>query len=172
MIRKPDFQRGADEARRLLRKYSYDRPPIDPEKIAEDEGLRVIYADFESPDSEEVSGFFRLNEKSIIINNDISDNRITFTIAHELAHYYLHQEYIKSNNYIPMPRWDEYGSEKPVEEIEADNFAANLLVPLRMLKHYKNYASEYELSRLFFVSEDVIRNRLSTLTRYPKLAGW
>ena len=167
---KPNFKLCQSKADKLLRKYSYTKPPIDPEKIAEDEGIRVLYADFESPDSELYSGFFDLNRNSIVINNAISDNRITFTIAHELGHQQLHQDYIKSNDYKPMPRSNGFDDAKSKEEFEADQFAANLLVPLKMLKRYRSIASVSELGTLFFVSEDVIRKRLDLLKRHPYLA--
>ena len=168
---KPNFTLAATKAADLLKKYAYSEPPIDPQSIAESEGLRVVYADFEHPDNANVSGFFRLHDNTIVVNNDISGSRITFTIAHELAHYVLHQDFIRGNNYIPMPRNNDYPNGKPVEEIEADTFAANLLVPLIMLKTYVNLASIGELSNLFFVSEEVIRNRIDLLKRYPNLAA-
>ena len=167
---KPDFDRCSREAKKLLKKYHFSKPPIDPEAIAEGEGLRVLYADFEYPDNENVSGFFDMKKNSIFVNNEISDNRITFTIAHEHAHNVLHQEYIRSQNYVPMPRNNNYPNGKPKEETEADQFAANLLVPLNMLKKYKEFASVRELAGLFFVSEDTIRFRLDVLRRYPSLA--
>jgi len=69
-----------------------------------------------------------------------------------------------------MPRRDRYDGPKPKEETEADTFAANLLVPLFMLKEYKDFATERELARLFFVAEEVIRYRLDLLRRHPSLA--
>lgn len=167
---KPDFKLCKSKADALLKKYSYFMPPIDPEKIAEAEGIDVVYAEFEAPANDMVSGYFDLEKNRIVINKDISDNRITFTIAHELAHHQMHQDYIRSNDYIPMPRSNSHLGEKPKEEIEADQFAANLLVPLSMLKKYQKVGSVSELASLFFVSEDVIRNRLSLLSRYPSLA--
>lgn len=170
MSRKPNYNKASLEAARLLEKYGYDKPPIDPELIAESEGLNVVYADFEEPFDEEVSGFFRLRDKTIVVNNSISGNRILFTIAHELGHHVLHQDFIRSNDYIPMPRNNEYPNGKPVEEVEADTFAANLLVPLKALKKYREIASIDELASLFFVSRDVIVNRLDLLSRYPNFA--
>lgn len=170
MARPPDFRRAAAEAARLLKKHGYSLPPVDPEKIAEREGIRVVYAEFEAPDDDKVSGFFRLADNTIVVNKAIRENRITFTIAHELAHHALHQDYIRGNNYVPMPRNNEYPNGKPPEEVEADTFAANLLVPLSMLKRYRPIASVAELSTLFFVSEDVIRHRLDLLQRHPALA--
>lgn len=171
---KPNFNHAAEKAAELLKQHGFQKPPIDPEAIAEEEGLRVYFAEFKAPHDEKTSGFFQLSEDdnggSIYVNSSNSDNRITFTIAHELAHYILHKEYIKSNKYQPMPRHNKYDGEKPVEEIEADFFAASLLVPLKMLKNYRDFASEEELARLFFVSLDVIRNRLDLLKRHPSLA--
>lgn len=169
-MNKPNFKQCKISADKLLKKYDYTMPPIDPERIAEEEGVDVIYADFEEPFNKSVSGFFDLKQNRIVINKDISDNRITFTIAHELAHHQMHQEYIKGANYKPMPRSNVYLDNKPKEEIEADQFAANLLVPLKMLKRYEKVASVSELASLFFVSEGVIRNRLSLLSRHPYLA--
>lgn len=167
---KPDFKLCKSAADKLLKKYAYSKPPIDPEKIAEDEGIRVLYADFEAPDKDLYSGFFDLTRNSIIVNNNNPGNRITFTIAHELGHQQLHQDYIKSNEYRPMPRSNGFDKDKTKEEFEADQFAANLLVPLKMLKRYKSVASVSELATLFFVSEDVIRKRLDLLSRYPNFA--
>ena len=168
---KPDFMRASQAALGLLKKYGYTSPPVDPQHLAECEGLSVSFADFKYPDSENVSGFFRLSDRTIVVNNDISGPRITFTIAHELAHYVLHQDFIRSHEYIPMPRNNEYPNGKPIEEIEADTFAANILVPLTMLKQYQRVASLKELARLFFVSEEVIANRLDLLRRFPSLAN-
>jgi Zn-dependent peptidase ImmA (M78 family) len=170
-MRKPNFANAANEAAALLDKFGFYAPPIDPEIIAQGEGLRIVYAQFEPPHNEKVSGFFRLSDKTIYVNDEISGNRITFTIAHEMAHYFLHQDYIKGNDYVPMPRNNEYEGPKPPEEVEADTFAANLLVPLSMLKKYADVATVTELTRLFFVSEEVIRHRLSLLRRHPGLAA-
>lgn len=169
-MNRPNFKQCKDKADALLKKYAYTLPPIDPERIAEAEGIDVIYAEFEAPFNQNVSGFFDLGENRIVINKDISDNRITFTIAHELAHQQMHQEYMRSNNYIPMPRNNSYSGDKPKEELEADTFAASLLVPLKMLKKYEKYASVSELAKLFFVSESVIKKRLDVLRRFPNLA--
>ncbi len=167
---KPNFAAATAAADEILTQYNFTRPPIDPEKIAEAEGLRVVYADFDGESASSVSGFFRLRDMTIVVNKAIHPNRITFTIAHELGHYKLHQAYIKSNDYQPMPRNNVYRGRKPKEETEADFFAASLLVPLHLLRKYASVADVFELARLFFVSEEVIRNRLDLLVRHPALA--
>lgn len=166
----PDHKRAANEAKRLLDKYAIKYPPIDPENIAEDEGLQVVYAEFEPPFDEEASGFLAPDERKIYVNKTIVSRRITFTIAHELAHHLLHTEYVTSDMYVPMPRKNDDVETKSAEEVEADTFAANLLVPLNFLKDYQDVATVSELARLFFVREELVRNRLDLLMRHPHLA--
>ena len=45
----------------------------------------------------------------------------------------------------------------------ADAFAAELLVPLDMLRKYVDFASPSELAAMFMVSRDVILNRMKWL---------
>jgi Zn-dependent peptidase ImmA (M78 family) len=156
-----NYRRAQEAAERLLEKYGIHSAPIDPEIIAEGEGIDVVYAGFADRANEKISGFIDPNECRIYVNRDIPPNRKTFTIAHELGHHALHREYTQSGKYRILPRLDEYEEEKPDEEKEADAFAANLLVPLKLLRRYKDHASVSELARMFLVSEAVILNRLN-----------
>jgi Zn-dependent peptidase ImmA (M78 family) len=76
----------------------------------------------------------------------------------------MHSDWAKGPNYV-LPRMNGYFATKPPEEVEADAFAANLLVPKNMLERYYRVASVYELSKIFVVSEQVINNRLKTIGR-------
>jgi Zn-dependent peptidase ImmA (M78 family) len=157
------FKRAQAEAERLLAKYRIEKPPIDPEAIAEAEGVGVVYSHFHGRVGEELAGFSqRYPHPRIIVNAEMSAARKTFTIAHELGHHILHSHYVEDEgNYRVLPRRNEYGDEgKPDEEKEADAFAANLLVPLRMLKRYKDFASPSELANMFLVSKDMMLHRL------------
>ncbi|OBY24203.1 ImmA/IrrE family metallo-endopeptidase [Leisingera sp. JC1] len=169
MARKPNFKK-ASSAAAAIRRALGSKPPFDPERIAEERDIQVVYAKLKEPYNEKISGFYRKADNKIVINKDISPNRMIFTIAHELGHAVLHQEYIKSKNYQPVFRSNVHVDEKPVEEIEADTFAANFLVPLNILKKYKDVADVGELATMFAVSEDVIENRLDLLRRHPNLA--
>lgn len=150
----PNYPLARRKAVELLQSYKIDTPPIDPEAIAEAEGIDVVYVDF-GDFSGDISGLYDFKANRILVNKAIPDNRKTFTIAHELAHALLHRDYAKSENYAAMPRTNVHTS-KPDEEREADVFAACLLVPKSMLKTYKHYASTGELARMFAVSEDVV----------------
>jgi Zn-dependent peptidase ImmA (M78 family) len=154
----PDYRKAQSEAIRLLKKYHYERPPVDPEAIAEAEGVDVLYATFAGSMGDEVAGFYDVDSSKIYINRELAANRKTFTIAHELAHHILHQDYAKSESYTYMPR-NNYYAAKPSVEKEADAFAANLLVPIFMLRKYEMFASDDELASMFAVSKEVIFHR-------------
>ncbi len=60
-------------------------------------------------------------------------NRLRFTVAHELAHFFLHRELPQKEHFASLPefaRWTEnYGGRKYTIEQEANEFAGRLLVP-------------------------------------------
>jgi Zn-dependent peptidase ImmA (M78 family) len=158
-----NFKRAQTEAEKLVKAYSFDTPPIDPCVIADDFGVNVRFVTFAEDFSNKVSGFFDYEEQTIFVNEAEHPNRQTFTIAHELGHKILHEEYLRSSDYKVLLRQSEIiGKKDPVEQ-EADAFASNLLVPNFLLKKYMDFATPYELSRLFIVSEAVIRNKLKYL---------
>lgn len=166
-----DFEKAKAKAAEILEEYAFVRPPIDPEIFARKIGVDVVYADFNPEVRDEFSGFIRFNEKNddapqIIVNKAINANQMTFTIAHELAHYLLHREYAKSNDYQVMPRNNFYPEGRSKEEKEADCFAANLLVPENMLRKYSAYSSVgsiEQLAKMFAVPKDVILDRMRSL---------
>jgi Zn-dependent peptidase ImmA (M78 family) len=159
-----DFKAAKERARRLLKKYGYEHPPIDPEYVAECEGVEVVYADFEAPFSDEISGFYDPAANQIVVNKAIPPNRKTYTIAHELAHFLLHREYAESEQYKVLPRKNGYeDGTKPAVEQEADAFAAELLVPISMLRDYAYIGDAEELSRIFCVSRDALSYRMKWL---------
>jgi len=155
-----NYERAKKAARDTLAKYGLTTPPFDPEAIAEAMNVNVVYTRFGGTNGNAISGFLQFDPPQIVVNLDQPPNRKTFTIAHELGHYVLHQDYARSQNYRVMPRNNYYDGQKPDEEKEADVFAAHLLVPMRALQRYQDIASTSELARLFAVSEDVIMNRL------------
>ncbi|WP_103649807.1 ImmA/IrrE family metallo-endopeptidase [Campylobacter concisus] len=90
--------------------------------IANQLGYTVVSTDFEN----DISGMVvnSKDEKTIYINNNDSPERQRFTIAHEIGHILLH--HIKNDEYFVDYRNKERYDSK---EFEADNFAANLLMP-------------------------------------------
>jgi len=156
----PNYKVAEQTARDLLRRFAIVRPPIDPESLAEALGVPVVYAEFASDISGKVSGYIQFDPLEIVVNDAIAPRRKTFTIAHELGHFLMHQDYAQSEKYQVLARNNQYPDGKPNEEKEADAFAAHLLVPMTMFKRYRNFASVRELGKMFAVSDDVILNRL------------
>lgn len=139
----------------LLEKYRILTPPIDPTALSEAEGIEVYYASF-SKYSKTVSGAFDFESNRIIVNREVPRDREAFTIAHELGHAMLHRDYAKSKNYTALPYGNWWSGDKPDEELEADAFAANLLVPLSIFSLYRDRTGISDLARMFGVSGDVI----------------
>lgn len=160
--RGPDYPTARAKAANLITKFGIARPPVNPEKIAEDLGIRVVFAQFEPEVSKEVSGFFDFDSNTIFVNEDIPTSRKTFTIAHELGHALMHREYVASEGYQVLPRSNNH-VDKPHEEVEADVFAACLLVPKPMLKEYRAVADAYELADMFAVSPEVVVHQMKFL---------
>lgn len=151
--------------------------PIDPEEVAERLNVDVVFAEFEEDVSEQVSGFIEFldetsedydgKEARIFVNSDIHPRRQVFTIAHELGHFLMHKNWAQSEEYQLLPRENSYESDgKPAQEVEADAFAADLLVPLQELAKVDGKFNDRELANLFLVSEDVIRFRKKALRNY------
>lgn len=146
----------------VLRDNAIIQPPIKPKEIAENYGVTVIFAEF--PDAmSSVMGFYDWKSQSIFVNEVDPPNRQTFTIAHEFGHHLLHRDYLLQHpeQYRVLMRQPLGGEKLPLEQ-EANAFAANLLVPRKLLVEYAKVASQAELARLFIVSEEVIRWRMIT----------
>ena len=159
-----DYARAKQAARDLLTKYKITMAPVDPEAISEAEGFEVVYATFNGTIADEVAGFSEPMSGRIVVNSALNSNRKVFTIAHELGHHVLHKDYLDDEGaYQVFPRMNSYSGAKPAEEQEADAFAAELLVPLNMLRKYVDFASPSELAAMFMVSRDVILNRMKWL---------
>lgn len=90
--------------------------------IANQLGYTVISTNFEN----DISGMVvnSKSERAIYINNNDTPERQRFTIAHEIGHILLH--HVEQNEYFVDYRNKEIYDTK---EFEADNFAANLLMP-------------------------------------------
>jgi len=159
MSMKPNYKKARDEAKKLLDQNGVRSLPVDPEAIAERLGIDVVYVDFNDKAADLISGLYDFNTQKIFVNKKLPVNRKTFTIAHELAHAVLHQDYARSTDYRAMPR-SNFHREKPAVEKEADVFAACLLVPPGSLKRYKDFASTQELAEMFAVSKDVITTQM------------
>ncbi len=108
-------------------------PPVDVWAVAKMLGVGIEYAELD----EELSGVLvRREDGSAIIGVNWlhHKNRQRFTIAHEIGHFKLHSggTYIDKGTYARF-RDLESGSGTKVEEREANQFAAVLLMPREAL---------------------------------------
>lgn len=119
----------------LLLKHQIQNPPVPVKRIAKDEGLMLL----ESPFPSDVSGALVRSGKVVAIAVNLSQhtNRQRFTIAHELAHYFL--KHTEGEDHLDRKftilRRDENSSTATDEnEIQANYFAACLLMPEQFLR--------------------------------------
>lgn len=157
---KPDYRLAEREAIRLLNESGLFEPPVNPVEIAHQNGVKVNFVSF-SGDSKEVAGFYDPANSAIYVNQDEAGVRQTFTVAHELGHKILHDEWARSEAYKVLWR-DPRRQSKDRREQEANAFAANLLMPRAMVSGYKDYPVGV-VAKIFAVSEDVARYRLRNL---------
>lgn len=157
----------ADEVRE---RHKLTTVPIDPLMIARRENISVNNAKFAEGN---VVGMIvkRGDDVSMLINSADPPFRKRFTIAHELGHHFLHMdgdgEYIdRDANLFRRQRDDDGPSTRPDRrrEIQANMFAASLLMPEREVRRYwDERPSIDELARIFKVSPEAMGHRLDAL---------
>lgn len=149
-----------DEADHLSQPYS--TPPVPVLEIAESQGVNVVFSDLGEA-GERVAGFCDFQAKKLYVNAKDLLPRQTFTIAHELGHWILHRPFFERHPelYSILPRFQKTEEANPFEQ-EANCFAANLLVPKRLLLPIKK-APIATLSSIFAVSREMMENRLKNV---------
>lgn len=166
-----------DKAQRLLNEHNVRRAPVEVQRIAE-QYARVV----PRPLEDDISGVLvPINKSSwvILVNSMHSPVRQRFTIAHELGHLLLHS-YTAPHADRAFRFRDTRSSEgSALEEIQANQFAAELLMPRdlvlkaageRFLEHGGDEVSDaaFEhrvevLARKFDVSKQAMLIRISSL---------
>jgi Zn-dependent peptidase ImmA (M78 family) len=168
-----------EKVRLLLKKHDISDAPVSVDMIARSEGLPIV----ESAFAGDVSGALLRKDgvAGIVVNAQQHPNRKRFTIAHELAHFLLdHTDTDHVDWQFTILRRDESSSDaSDVREIEANAFAANLLMPKdflrRDLDQYRNFRGELELddackqalAKRYRVSEIALTYRLVNLGFIP-----
>lgn len=141
-------------ARKVLHETKTTRAPVSVDEIAEHYGFRVILLD-QPP--EKFSGILLREKKAIGINKHHHIVRQRFSLSHELGHYFL--DHPDASEEIP----DADGlSKRKLYESEADEFAAELLMPRELLKSALKEGADFEtLQTKFQVSRHVAAIQLS-----------
>jgi Zn-dependent peptidase ImmA (M78 family) len=154
----------------LLRKLHLLSVPVNVEGVAQKLGAEVVYADLE----DDMSGFL-LREKEVVkiaVNGLHHPNRQRFTIAHECGHLHLHADqgdrlWVDKAYFTIFYRDSSSSSGDKLAEIQANQFAAGLLMPEMLLKEQLTQElSDVDIFRLalrFQVSEQAMTLRLVSL---------
>lgn len=85
----------------------------------------------------ETAGFMDRDHPRIVVAQNVKIEWRRFTAAHEIAHWILHPA-IKSHRDRPITGAERANPSRPPEEQEADLFAAELLMPRKILRQYFN----------------------------------
>ena len=158
----------------LLEKHGTTTAPVPVERIARLLGARLRF----SPLDEELSGMIYIKGDTPIIgvNSHHHPNRQRFTIAHEIGHLLLHRDQIIDQVHVDkrfpvLMRDANSATGMDLMEIEANQFAAELLMPTFLLSEMLNKQGfdiddEEPLQRLaktFRVSRQALEFRIRNL---------
>ncbi len=158
-------------AQRLLALGEVEREPVPVRQLARLAGASIRVGDL--PD--ELSGFLlRQADGAIIgVNEDHVETRQRFTIAHEIGHLLLHPErsYLDRRLIPSYYRDDKSGTAESLVEIQANQFAADLLMPKSLLRRalgkdgidLEEEDSVSRLAKRFGVSRQALTYRLINL---------
>ena len=153
-----------DRAQGVLRDVFHEKvfqsPPVGLSEIAKFYGIDLSTANFENPD---VIGAYSRENRKIYVSAGDPNTRQRFTIAHELGHFILHDDYPEETFYR-----DQYAhllthSKHSIEQ-EANWFAASLLMPAEATNLYwRDIRDISDFATMFRVSISAATYRLKNL---------
>lgn len=157
----------------LLEDFGVSEAPVPIERIVKGSGITL-----QSGDLGEVSGLLArsLAKTTIGVNSSHPRTRQRFTIAHEFAHYILHEGIVShiDKEYRVNFRSAESSEGTDIEEIEANFFAATILMPKKFLdedeaiKAIDNDALVRELAARYKVSGHAMSLRLANIYKFQR----
>jgi Zn-dependent peptidase ImmA (M78 family) len=161
-------QQVVEQAKQTLVSHGLYSVPVDPVVLANRGGIRVVNATFSENGT---SGVVARRGKQVLILVEQSDPpyRKRFTIAHELGHHFLHLssdgEFVDQE--VDILREEGTGdldSPRTSQEVEANQFAAALLMPAELVKReWPKYQSIEGMARRFQVSWQAMGIRIVQL---------
>jgi len=167
-----DFRARVEQ---ILEDNNISRPPVPVERIASSLGLELRYAPLDA----DVSGAILRNGQEAVIgvNSFHHPNRQRFTIAHEIAHFLLHAglDVHLDNDFRVNLRDEESSLAVDSDEIEANGFAAELLMPTGFVLKDIGDLTEIDdvaiqrLARRYKVSQQAMQIRLVNLGFLPPI---
>lgn len=163
------------QASEFLSAHKINAIPTPIEGIAEQLKIKIAYAS-----SDEYSGILiKKSDNQVFMGCNSSEpyTRQRFTIAHELAHFVLHQAkeaFVDKKIMVDYRDNQNIAEVNPEREAEANIFAAAILMPEKNLKNDFDSTMEgktvfledhlSELSSRYQVSKDAMKYRLTNLS--------
>ncbi|WP_058036865.1 ImmA/IrrE family metallo-endopeptidase [Rhodococcus sp. KB6] len=139
--------------------------PIDPVRIARDLGINVYSAKLENSLSGLIAKTSEVEPPEVFLNSEHAPVRQRFTCAHELGHYFHNETDSGPGLKTYVHRRDARSScGTDVEEIYANQFAANLLMPEDVVKDlYAMYGNPVPVAMELEVSLEALNLRMKKL---------
>jgi Zn-dependent peptidase ImmA (M78 family) len=162
----------------LLRSGNITSAPVDVESVARRLGILVR----RTPTDDDISGFLLRHpggQAIIGVNTLHHPNRQRFTIAHEIGHFILHQQQVHIDRAVVKLRDRASSQGDDDEEVEANGFAAELLMPVEFLGRdlerlpptdFHDDRRMQQLAKSYLVSVQAMTNRLVILGFLPELS--
>ena len=131
-LTRPRYARINRLVSELLENNSVHQPEVPIANIVRAQGIEILFDDLE-----DISGMIVRQNEDVTIAVNVKQNRLRqrFTLAHEFGHYLLHEgrPVRFDRNFRVNLRSDRSSMAVDPEEIEANFFAANILMPRVML---------------------------------------
>lgn len=169
MLEKARIVRRSELAAREYVPNDLERAPLDVRRLSSLHDVTIVDRALD----DELSGMALVDGGSrfIVVNSRHHVHRQRFTIAHELGHHAMHGDYLRANIHVDKSvlRRDPMSAEGvEVREIEANAFAAELLMPRHLMGSFTNLdlADERALrvvAKQFGVSQAAFTYRLMNL---------
>lgn len=137
--------------RLLKKKYNTS----DPYEIARQKGIIIIYEQLGS-----INGYYNMiyRQKQIHINCNLDEREKLITVAHELGHAIMHPKantpFLKNNTLFSVDKL----------EIEANKFAAELLINDGDIQNYSGYTIE-QIACMLNLSKELVNIKFYGLNK-------
>jgi hypothetical protein len=158
------------EAENTLHDLGLWKLPVDPLRIAKEEGIELAPSHYGTRFDARIEYFKEFDAFGIyykVRGRFRNSGRVNFSLAHELGHFYIpeHRRLLRAG--LTHNSVADYGSKAPYER-EADRFAANLLMPQELfIKHVEEKHSGFcTLKNLRSMAEHLGTSISSTAVRY------
>lgn len=134
------------KAEHIRSKFWGNNIPVNIENIIEKLGIEIIPIPGLNKVCASLDSFIKSDWSAIYIDNDKyqndNQNRLRFSLGHELGHYVLHKDIYESLNINSLEQYNEFINGAPNKqleylEIQANKFSSSLLVPSKILTSKK-----------------------------------